>query len=428
MKLVRRSAAAIASLGLVRGAERGVNAPDWKTQAFWPGIGYGRRSAMSSDAIILASDARASAEGVEAGGRSDPTWRALLRSAILIFLAWTCIGLFLSVPDTFMGFRWLNFADKLIDSWAWAMLTPALLLIDRKFASTEQSIGRLALLFLFLSVPFSLIHVYLCGLLLLAVPQLWWNPLLRPDFAVYYFLGGWQTFSALVGIVYAFKYYNRFLTSRLQLERVEKSLLASRLNTLRLQLEPHFLFNALNTISSEVTTNPNLARDMIGDLGALLRQSLDCKDRTEITLAQELSLLEHYLSIQRIRFGDRMEIGIDIEPEALPILVPSMLLQPLVENAIRHGIEGRLSGGKVMISAWRAGDQLQIRVLDDGVGLPPNWRMDASTGLGVRLARERLAALYPGLGEQGFVIRGREGGGTEVAMSVPVYRVESDEA
>jgi LytS/YehU family sensor histidine kinase len=160
----------------------------------------------------------------------------------------------------------------------------------------------------------------------------------------------------------------------------------------------------------------------------LLRQSLDCKDRTEITLAQELSLLEHYLSIQRIRFGDRMEIGIDIEPETLSILVPSMLLQPLVENAIRHGIEGRLSGGKVMISAWRAGDQLQIRVLDDGVGLPPDWRMDASTGLGVRVARERLAALYPDLGEQGFVIRRREGGGTEVAMSLPVHGVESNEA
>lgn len=428
MKLVRRSAAAIARLSHVRGAGPGASAPDWKRQAFWPGIGYGLQPTMSADAIILASDARASAEATDAGGRSDTTWFGRLRPAILIFLAWTCLGLFLAVPETFTGFRWLNLIDKLVDSWAWAMLTPALLLIDRKFASTEQSIGRLALLFLFLSVPFSLIHVYLCGLLLLAVPQIWWNPLLRPDFAVYYFLGGWQTFSALVGIVYAFKYYNRFLTSRLQLERVEKSLLASRLNALRLQLEPHFLFNALNTISSEVTANPNLARDMIGDLGALLRQSLDCKDRTEITLAQELSLLEHYLSIQRIRFGDRMEIGIDIEPETLSILVPSMLLQPIVENAIRHGIEGRLSGGKVMISAWRAGDELQIRVLDDGAGLPPNWRMDASTGLGVRLARERLAALYPDLGEQGFVIRRREGGGTEVAMSVPVYHVESDEA
>ncbi len=428
MKLVRRSAAAIAGLGLIRRAKRSASAPDWKTQAFWPGTGYGRQSTMSSDATILASDARASAVGVEAGGRSNPTWLPVLRSAILVFLAWTCVGVFHAVPDIFTGFDWLMFASKIIDAWAWALLTPALLLIVRKLSSIEQNIVRLALLLLLLSIPFSLVHTFFTGLLLYGIPQIWWNPLLRSDFAVYFFLGGWQTFCALVGVIYAFKYYNRLLTSRLQLERVEKSLLASRLNALRLQLEPHFLFNALNTISSEVTTNPNLARDMIGDLGALLRQSLDCKDRTEITLAQELSLLEHYLSIQRIRFGDRMEIGIDIEPETLSILVPSMLLQPLVENAIRHGIEGRLSGGKVMVSAWRAGDQLQIRVLDNGVGLPPNWRMDASAGLGVRVARERLAALYPDLGEQGFVIRRREGGGTEVAMSVPAYSVGSEEA
>ncbi|KRC82919.1 hypothetical protein ASE13_10480 [Sphingomonas sp. Root241] len=353
---------------------------------------------------------------------------ALVRSAIFIFLAWTCVGVFLAVPDTFTGFHWPMLVSKIIDAWAWALLTPALLLIDRKLSSIEQNIVRLALLLLLLSIPFSLAHTFLTGLLLYAIPQIWWNPLLRPDFAVYFFLGAWQTFSALVGIIYAFKHYNRFLTSRLQLERVEKNLIASRLNALRLQLEPHFLFNTLNTISSEVVTNPNVAQGMIGDLGALLRQSLDCRDRTEITLAQELSLLEHYLSIQRMRFGDRMEIGIDIEPETLSILVPPMLLQPLVENAIRHGIEGRLSGGKVMVSAWRAGDQLQIRVLDDGVGLPPNWRMDASTGLGVRVARERLAALYPDLGEQGFVIRRREGGGTEVAMSVPVHSDGSDEA
>ena len=428
MKLVRRSAAAIASLGLVRGAKRGVSATDWKAQAFWPGIGYGPQPSMSSDATTLARDARGHSEATDADGRSAPSWLTLVRPAILIFLAWTCVGVFHAVPDVFTGFHWLMFISKIIDAWAWALLTPALLLIDRKFSSIEQNIVRLALLLLLLSIPFSLVHTFFTGLLLYAIPQIWWNPLLRSDFAVYFFLGGWQTFCALVGAIYAFKYYNRFLTSRLQLERVEKSLLASRLNALRLQLEPHFLFNALNTISSEVTTNPDLARDMIGDLGALLRQSLDCKDRTEITLAQELSLLEHYLSIQRIRFGDRMEIGIDIEPETLSILVPSMLLQPLVENAIRHGIEGRLSGGKVMVSAWRAGDQLQIRVLDNGVGLPPNWRMDASTGLGVRVARERLAALYPDLGEHGFVIRRREGGGTEVAMSLPVYSVGNDEA
>lgn len=177
---------------------------------------------MSSDAIIFASDARERPEAIDAGGRSDPTWLALLRSAILIFLAWTCVGVFQAVPDTFMGFHWSGFTSKLMDAWAWALLTPALLLIDRKFASIEQNIVRLVLLFLLLSIPVSLVHTYLSGLLLYAVPGAWWNPLLRSDYIVYFFLGSWQTYSALVGVVYAFKYYNRFLTSRLQLERVEK--------------------------------------------------------------------------------------------------------------------------------------------------------------------------------------------------------------
>ncbi|GAA0328441.1 hypothetical protein GCM10009087_43290 [Sphingomonas oligophenolica] len=380
--------------------------------------------------MIFAGDTRARAEVTDASDHSGRgrVWFARFRSAVLTFLAWTCLGVFLAVPDTLMGFHWPVFMAKIVDAWAWALLTPALFLIDRKLASIEQNIVRLALLFLLLSIPFSLAHTYLSGLLLYAIPDVWWNPLLRPDFTIYFFLGSWQTYSALVGGVYAFKYYHRFLTSRLQLERVEKRLLESRLNALRLQLEPHFLFNALNTISSEVATNPNLARDMIGDLGALLRQSLDCKDSAEITLVRELSLLEHYLSIQRVRFGDRIEIAIEVEPETLSIMVPSMLLQPLVENAIRHGIEGRLSGGKVLISAWRDGNELQIRVLDDGVGLPPNWRMEASTGLGVRVARERLAALYPDRGERGFAIRRRNGGGTEVAISVPVSRTGSDGA
>ena len=385
-------------------------------------------SSARPDPMVLASGVLPGAQftGMRAGARPNRAWLVRLRPAILIFLAWTAFGIFLAVPDMFTGFEWPVFLGKVIDAWAWALLTPALLLVDRKIVSAEQNIGRLMLLFLLLSVPFSLLHTVLSGLLVYPVPEIWWNPLLRPDFAVYYVIGSLQVYSAFFGIMQALKYYNRFLTSKLQLERVENRLLESQLNVLRLQLEPHFLFNALNTIASEVDSDPGLARNMIGDLGALLRQSLDCKGRAEIMLAQELTLLEHYLSIQRVRFGDRIEIGIEVEPETLLVMVPSMLLQPLVENAIRHGIEGRLSGGKVMISAWRAGDQLRIQVLDDGVGLPPHWRIETSTGLGVRVARERLAALYPDLGEDGFRIRRRESGGTEVAIGVPIRAAESE--
>ncbi|MCW3849510.1 histidine kinase [Sphingomonas sp. LB-2] len=379
-------------------------------------------STAPPDPTILARGAPRRAQPAEAGAEEGRALLARLRPAILTFLVWTSVGVFLAAADALNGyFEWHRFVAKMMESWSWALLTPVLLLIDRKLASGEQNIVRLAFLFLVLSVPFSLAHTYLTGLLLYPITEIWWNPLRRHDYAVFYFLGSWQMYCGLVGVLYAFKYYNRLLTSQLQLERVEKSLLESRLNALRLQLEPHFLFNALNAISSEVASDPNLARDMIGDLGALLRQSLDCKDRAEITLAQELSLLEHYLSIQRVRFGDRIEIEIEIEPRTLSAMVPSMLLQPLVENAIRHGIEGRLSGGKVMISASRSGDRLLLLVRDDGVGLPADWRMEASTGLGVRVARERLAALYPDMGENGFLIRRRESGGTEVAISIPLH-------
>lgn len=376
-----------------------------------------------SNSSILANDVRRRIQRVPSVQAEDAwhrVWRAWLRPAILIFLIWTAVGIFLSLPDMLKGLPWHHFTAKLIDSWAWALLTPALLLIDKKVVPKDQNIFRLSLLFLLLSVPFSLVHTYLAGYLLLFVPQVWWNPLTNGEFAVYYFLGGWQTYCAAVGIFQSFRYYSRYLTGQLELGRVEKSLLEWRLNALRLHLEPHFLFNTLNAISSEVGADPVLARNMIGDLAALLRGSLDCKDRSEIPLAQELTLLEHYISIQRFRFGDRIQIELDIEPEALTAMVPSMLLQPLVENAIRHGLEGRLSGGAIDILARRTAGQLQIQVLDDGVGLPANWRKESSAGLGIRVTGERLAALYPDLGEQALTIQPRPGGGTEVAICIPL--------
>jgi len=159
-----------------------------------------------------------------------------------------------------------------------------------------------------------------------------------------------------------------------------------------------------------------------------LRQSLDCKDRMEITLAQELTLLDHYLSIQRVRFAERLEIQMKVEPATLNTLVPPMLLQPLVENAIRHGIERRVSGGTIRISAARVDDELHIHVVDNGVGLPRNWQIEKSSGLGVRVTRERLEALYPQCGADCFSISRRKSGGTEVAIRIPLHGGEGEKS
>jgi LytS/YehU family sensor histidine kinase len=213
----------------------------------------------------------------------------------------------------------------------------------------------------------------------------------------------------------------RFYNSQLRLERVERSLSEWRLNALRLHLEPHFLFNALNAISSEIVKRPRLAQDMIADLGTLLRLSLDSKTSPEVTLEQELTLLDHYLSIQKIRFGKRIDIQIEIEPDTLLAKVPSMLFQPLVENAIRHGVEGKRTGGKIAISASKMGNRLRLCVADNGRGLPPGWNLEGSTGHGLGVTWERLVALYPSCREDCLKVERRAEGGTEVVVRLPFF-------
>jgi LytS/YehU family sensor histidine kinase len=165
---------------------------------------------------------------------------------------------------------------------------------------------------------------------------------------------------------------------------------------------------------------------MIEHLGDLLRMSLESKDRQEVPLAEELAFLDHYLAIQKIRFGRRLKVNIDVAPEVRYASVPSLFLQPLVENAIRHGISHRASGGTVGVTAEPVNQRLMIRVFDDGAGLPPGWSLEKSTGLGLSVTRERIAGMYPN--EEGtFAIRSRDEGGTVVEIILPL-RVMGEEA
>lgn len=360
-----------------------------------------------------------SSEAGEFAPLSNGAWRG--RTALAVVALWTAVGMFQAVPDMLDGFKWNETIGKLIEAWSWALLTPAILWVDRRLTKASESAIRLAAAHLALSIPFSLVHTYLTGILLYPIPTISWNPLRSTEFTIYFYLGGWVTYCAFAGALQAFKFHNSLLMSQLELERVEKRLVESRLNALRLQLEPHFLFNTLNAISCELDADPVLAREMIEDLGTLLRRSLDCQDRAEVTLAQELALLDHYIAIQKLRFGDRIRITVKAQPAALPAMVPSMLLQPLVENAVRHGLEGRLTGGRISVSAEFAGDQLHIAIRDDGLGLPSAWQMESCTGLGLRVTRERLEALYPEPGAHTFTMARRKRGGTEVAIRMPAH-------
>ncbi len=210
-----------------------------------------------------------------------------------------------------------------------------------------------------------------------------------------------------------------------QLEEQRRLLLEARLDALQRQINPHFLFNTLNSIASLVRFKPELAREMIVKLANILRVLL--KDREAfVPFSEELAFTDDYLDIEVVRFGDKLKVVKEIAPETLPIVVPSMLLQPLLENSIKHGLEPRISGGTVTLRSRIEGGRLVVEVEDDGVGMNPE-RNDPSptsglvrpgTGIGMKNVRERMEVLY---GEMAMVeINSRPGRGTRVTLMMPV--------
>jgi two-component system, LytTR family, sensor kinase len=348
----------------------------------------------------------------------------------LVALAWTILGCLFALPDLSAGDdRRHALLFSLTLWWSWGMVTPLILWADRQIPVSSKQLARRVLAHFLPSLLVTSVYVYLSGALRAAFGIGEWNGLLSIRFLVDalggMFLWNWLNYWLILGAWQAYCYYDRYIASELRLERLEKSFSDARLNALRMQLDPHFLFNALNTISSQVERDPKLARGMIEHLGNLLRLSLESKDRQEVPLAEEMAFLEHYLAIQKIRFGDHLRIETQIAPEVKYASVPCLFVQPLVENAIRHGISRRASGGTVIVSAHRDGNRLDLRVLDDGVGLPAGWTLENSGGVGLSVTRQRVAGLYPD-GETCFAVNRRANGGTEVEISLPLRWIGKD--
>jgi two-component sensor histidine kinase len=203
-------------------------------------------------------------------------------------------------------------------------------------------------------------------------------------------------------------------------EQLEARLARAQLQSLRLQLHPHFLFNTLNTINALIGTDRHAAERVISGLSELLRMSLSSASEQEVTLAKELELLAHYIEIQQIRFQDRLTVNFRIDPEARYALVPNLMLQPLVENAIRHGIAPRAAPGHVVVTAARRGDRLELSVVDDGVGEKAS--RDHRDGVGLGNTRARLLSLYGS--EHRFEAGGASAGGFTVHIEIP-YRTDT---
>lgn len=221
-------------------------------------------------------------------------------------------------------------------------------------------------------------------------------------------------YSGITAACYAFQYYRPALRS----SRLEVRLSQAKLEALQMQLHPHFLFNTLNSVSVLVHKDPVAAERMITRLSDLLRLTLSMGDRQEIPLREELEFLEKYVQIELVRFQDRLRVTKQIDQEVLDVPVPAMILQPLVENSIRHGISRRAGVGQILVRAGRVDDHLVLEVVDDGPGLKGREPSHAiGHGVGLSNTEERLKQLY---GEnQAFEVREPESGGFLVRISVP---------
>ncbi len=231
-------------------------------------------------------------------------------------------------------------------------------------------------------------------------------------------LAVWACAAMVVGI--PLKIWNAIRIER-SLEEQKRLLLEARLDALQRQINPHFLFNTLNSIASLVRSRPEQARDLIVRLANILRRRLRDHDAF-VAFSDELATTEDYLSIEVVRFGgEKLRVVKEIDPATLHVPVPSMLLQPLVENSIKHGLEPRIAGGAVTLRSRMEGERLVIEVEDDGVGIAPGRSHSSGvlrgTGIGMKNVRERLQVLY---GEAAaFDVTSRPGRGTKVTLAFP---------
>jgi len=303
----------------------------------------------------------------------------------------------------------------LASCWLWALFTPAILAFARRVRIDRTSWTTTVPLHLIAAAVFTFVDVALIHEIAPFLnPE---APTGRPPLHIM-FLRQLFLYSVCYFVIVALghvRYYAGLSYERdLRAAQLEGQLSAARLTALQGQLRPHFLFNTLNMIAEQVYTDPAGADAMLTRLGVLLRSSFVETDRERVPLRRELELLESYVEIMQGRFRGRLTFALEIDPATLDALVPRFILQPLVENAIKHGVEPREEGGRVTVSARRRDASLTLEVRDNGDGLSAAIR----EGTGVGNTRERLHHLY-GAGRQRFDLVPAPGGGTVASIVIP---------
>jgi signal transduction histidine kinase len=356
-------------------------------------------------------------------------WRHV-RTWLLLVAIWTVPGLVATLIHYIrsLEYDWaswgLSLRLQLLFWYLWVPLTPLALWLGRRFSPFEA--GRLArniALHVVFAAAISLVQLSL-GLLVFRQfsPEPPQSPYVE---ALLFFLANYFEFDMVIycGVVVAgqaIDYYRRSRRDAVRAAQLEAQLAEARLEALRMQLHPHFLFNTLHAISALMTKDVPAARRMMTRLSDLLRFSLDEEVSDEVPLAEELDFLDRYVEIQKARFPDWLEVELDVDPAAELTLVPRFVLQPLVENAIRHGTRLRAAGGRIVVRAQLRDGRIRLEVEDDGPGFPAGESL--REGVGLRSTRARIEHLYDSAGLMHLVNRSE--GGARVRLEFPA-RTES---
>lgn len=354
-----------------------------------------------------------------------PPWRKWA----IIFLCWTAFALFLTSQGYLIQTRYAGtiawrgtLIACLIWCYAWNLVTPFILYLSNRFPLHRRRLLRTIALHICAAVFFFIIITAIFVIarqwLLDPIPE---NRAQTESFrsiVIGELHAGFAVYWLMISINQAIDYYRRYRDRELQASNLEARLVKAQLDALRMQLQPHFLFNTLNSISVLMRRDIDAADRMLLQLSNLLRVTLARNAAHEIKLRQELEILERYLEIEQIRFQDRLTVRMAIDPTTLEALVPQLFFQPLVENAIRHGIADRESGGVIDIRAERQNGMIHLQVRDNGPGLKPSPG-HLIEGVGLSNTRTRLDRLYGA--DSRFEVGNAAEGGWLAAAAFPFH-------
>jgi sensor histidine kinase YesM len=303
------------------------------------------------------------------------------------------------------------------------LLTPVVLWLARRFPLTKSNLRQTIPIHLGASIAIALVqklsHSTVVALYRTFADgyQLNWNDL--SSALISYFDYGIPLYWIIILLNYAFDYYSRYKENEIKAAQLESQLAQAQLQALKMQLHPHFLFNTLNAISVLIQNNPELARRTVGRLSELLRYTLDNVGVQKVSLEEELEFLDRYLQIEQTRFGDRLTVKMEVDDALKNASVPNMILQPLVENAIKHGISKKRGQAVIEVQAHRDNGSLTLSVKDNGMGLPEEFTDNSAQrdGVGLASTRARLRELYGDA--QSFELCAQPSGGAQAKVTIP---------